>query len=53
VTAAVASLAVGVFLMVVFEAGWAHLIGVLGLLAFVALGFFALTATIAAGDEGT
>jgi cytochrome d ubiquinol oxidase subunit II len=52
-TAAVTSLVVGAFLMVVFGAGWAHLIGVLGLLAFVALGFVTLAATIAAGDEGT
>ena len=51
--AAIASLVAGAFFMVVFEAGWAHLIGVLGLFAFVALGFVTLAATIAAGDEGT
>src|SRR5438445_3802974 len=51
VLAAAGSLVVGAFLMIAFEAGWAHVIGVLGLLAFVALGFFALAGAIAAGDE--
>jgi cytochrome d ubiquinol oxidase subunit II len=51
VIAAAGSLAVGAFFMMVFETGWAHVIGVLGLLAFVALGFFALAAAIAAGGE--
>jgi cytochrome d ubiquinol oxidase subunit II len=53
VIAAAGSLVVGASFMIVSEAGWAHLIGVLGLLAFVALGFVALAATMAAGDGGT
>ena len=49
--AALACLVVGGTLTFFFETSWAHIIGVSALLAFVGLGFVALAATIAAGDE--
>jgi hypothetical protein len=34
-----------------FDTSWAHIIGVSALLAFVGLGFAALAALVAAGDQ--
>jgi cytochrome bd ubiquinol oxidase subunit II len=49
--AALACLVVGGTLTFFFETSWAHIIGVSALLAFVGLGFVALAAAIAAGDQ--
>jgi cytochrome d ubiquinol oxidase subunit II len=49
--AAAACLAVGGTLTFFFETPWAHIIGVSALLAFVGLGFVALAAVVATGDQ--
>jgi cytochrome bd ubiquinol oxidase subunit II len=49
--AALACLVVGGTLTFFFETSWAHIIGVSALLAFVGLGFVALAALVAAGDQ--
>ena len=49
--AALACLVVGGTLTFFFETAWAHIIGVSALLAFVGLGFVALAALVAAGDQ--
>jgi hypothetical protein len=48
---AAACLAVGGTLTFFFETAWAHIIGVSVLLAFVGLGFVALAALVAAGED--
>lgn len=48
--AAAACLAVGGTFLFFFESGWAHLIGVTSLFAFIGLGFVALASLVAAGD---
>jgi cytochrome d ubiquinol oxidase subunit II len=48
---ALGCLAVGGILTFFFEAGWAHVVGVSALLAFVGLGFVALGSLVAAGDD--
>jgi cytochrome bd ubiquinol oxidase subunit II len=51
--AAVACLVAGVGLLTIADAGWAHTIGVVSLLAFVVLGFAAVSpGELAAGDPG-
>jgi len=50
---AVACLAVGVGLMLLFEAAWAHAVGVVALFGFLATGFVALATIAAAGDTGS
>jgi cytochrome d ubiquinol oxidase subunit II len=50
---AVACLAVGVCLMLLFEAAWAHAVGVVALFGFLATGFVALATIAAAGDTGS
>jgi cytochrome d ubiquinol oxidase subunit II len=49
---AAAGLAVGGVLIFFFESRWAHLVGVLGLLAFVGCGFVALATLVATTDDG-
>jgi cytochrome bd ubiquinol oxidase subunit II len=49
--AALVCLIVGGTLTFFFETSWAHVIGVTALLAFVALGFVALAALVASGDQ--
>jgi cytochrome d ubiquinol oxidase subunit II len=48
--AAAVSLLVGGVFLVFFESGWAHVVGVVGLFGFLALGFVALALLVADGD---
>jgi cytochrome d ubiquinol oxidase subunit II len=48
---AVACLLVGIGLLNVADAGWAHAVGVVALLAFLVLGFFAAVPVLLAGDD--
>ena len=50
VAIAVGCLAVGLPLMLVLESGWAHAVGAVALLAFVALAFVAVATSAAEGD---
>jgi sugar phosphate permease len=49
--AAVACLIVGIGLLNVADAAWAHAVGVVALVAFVVLGFFAGVPPLLAGDD--
>ena len=50
--AAGAGLLIGIGLLTIAEAGWAHVIGVVGLFCFIAFGFVAVSpAELAAGSE--